>query len=259
MSNSTKAASLSGQDLRRTLFADFSDAGLDPFYVGTAQDANAHLDLLNVLPAVDKGLRRRWGLNSLLSTNQVIQPVRSYPYNVTQDASDATNTVDENLIISTDNQSFQTIAVSASGTNNPLQNTLSGSVFGGFGPKQFPNPGSVYGLVSRRWFYYSNSIDTPQKVYPGYTTKDTRWNWGIDSPNAYTATSTPGNAIPTITAVGGTGTGYTTASVTISGGGGTGATAVAHIFNGMITSFTVTNPGTGYSSTPQASVTGNGS
>lgn len=259
MANSTKAASLTGQDLRRTLYNNFSDAGLDPFYVGTAQDPNAHLELLNVLPAVDHGFRRRWGLNSLISGAPAIQPVRSYAYNVTQDASDVADTQAMDLIISTDNQSFQTINVNASGTNNPLQNTLSGSVFTGTSPKQFPNPGHVYGLVSRRWFYSSNGVDTPQKVNPGYVTKDTRWNWGIDSPNGFTATSTPGNAQSTITAVGGTGTGYTTASVSISGGGGTGATATAHIFNGMITSFTVTNPGSGYTATPQASITGNGS
>lgn len=260
MANSTKAASLSGQDLRRTLFSNFVDAGLDPFFVGTAQDPNAHLELLNVLPAIDKGFRRRWGLNSLISGAPPIQPVRSYAYNVTQDASDAADTQAMNLIISTDNQSFQTINVNSGGTNNPLQNTLSGNVFTGTPPKQFPNAGHVYGLVSRRWFYSSNGTDVPQKVNPAYITKNTQWNWGIDSPNAFTAASTPGNAVSTISAIGGTGTGYTHASVVISGGGvpTVTATAVANIHNGMITSFTVTNPGVAYTSTPQATISGDG-
>ena len=46
------------------------------------------------------------------------------------------------------------------------------------------------------------------------------------------------------------GSGYTTPVVQLSGGGGTGATAVAHVSNGVIRSITLTNPGTGYSSTP---------
>src|SRR5882757_8262637 len=259
MANSTKGVSFQGDGLRRTLFSSFNDAGLNPFDVGTAQDPNSHLELLNVLPAVDKGLRRRWGLSNILSTPGMFQPVRSYAYNVTEDASDPTNTGQENLIISTDNQNFQTVAVQADGTNNPLQNTLHGSLFTGTPPKNFPsNTGNVYGLVSRRWFYSSNGVDTPQKVDPGYVTRNTQWNWGIDSPNGFTAVSTPGNAVSTITALGGTGTGYTTASVVISGGGGSGATAVANIHNGMITSFTVTNPGTLYTSTPQATISGNG-
>lgn len=47
------------------------------------------------------------------------------------------------------------------------------------------------------------------------------------------------------------GSGYSTPpAVTISGGGGSGATATAEISGGAVTSITLTNPGTGYTSTP---------
>jgi len=55
-------------------------------------------------------------------------------------------------------------------------------------------------------------------------------------------------------------TGYSTApTVTITGGGGTGATATATInSNGTITEITVTNPGSGYTTAPSVLITGGG-
>ena len=51
------------------------------------------------------------------------------------------------------------------------------------------------------------------------------------------------------------GSGYTTApAVTITGGGGSGATAVATISSGTVTGITITNPGTGYTSTPTITI-----
>jgi phage tail sheath protein FI len=60
--------------------------------------------------------------------------------------------------------------------------------------------------------------------------------------------------------VGGTMSGYTTATVTISApsAGGTQATATATIAGGAITGITVTNAGTGYKTTPTVTITGDG-
>lgn len=51
------------------------------------------------------------------------------------------------------------------------------------------------------------------------------------------------------------GGGYVTApAVAITGGGGTGATATANISSGVVVSFTIISPGSGYTSTPQVVV-----
>ena len=55
------------------------------------------------------------------------------------------------------------------------------------------------------------------------------------------------------------GSGYTNAQVLITGGGGYGAKAEATISGGGIDSITVTNPGRGYTSTPDVTITGDGS
>lgn len=94
--------------------------------------------------------------------------------------------------------------------------------------------------------------------------------WGQTSPIAGQPVWSLGNTIATIY-VSQHGTGYTTApTVAISGGGGSGATATATIstyvqsVNGVdttytgVTSFNITNPGTGYTSTPTVSLTGGG-
>jgi hypothetical protein len=53
------------------------------------------------------------------------------------------------------------------------------------------------------------------------------------------------------------GTGYTsTPTVTITGGGGTGATAIATVVNGVVTEIAVTNGGAGYTGTPTVTITG---
>jgi len=55
------------------------------------------------------------------------------------------------------------------------------------------------------------------------------------------------------------GSGYTsTPSVSITGGGGTGATAIAIISNQIVTGITITNVGDNYTSYPSVSITGGG-
>lgn len=55
------------------------------------------------------------------------------------------------------------------------------------------------------------------------------------------------------------GSGYTTPpTVAISGGGGSGATATAQVSGGAITGFTITNPGDGYETAPTITLSGGG-
>ena len=78
--------------------------------------------------------------------------------------------------------------------------------------------------------------------------------------NLYTATATAaitGDAVSSLTATGG-GQYYKSAlppTVTISGGGGTGATATATVSDaGLVTGYTVTNGGSGYTSAPTVTI-----
>ncbi len=50
------------------------------------------------------------------------------------------------------------------------------------------------------------------------------------------------------------GSGYTTPAVIITGGGGSGATATARVSNGVIFGIVLTNPGSGYTSSPTVSI-----
>lgn len=59
----------------------------------------------------------------------------------------------------------------------------------------------------------------------------------------------------TITAAGAN---YTTATISFSGGGGSGAQAIAEIDNGEIAAIIITNPGSGYTSSPTIAITGDG-
>lgn len=71
-----------------------------------------------------------------------------------------------------------------------------------------------------------------------------------------TATATLGVTAASFTINGGT-TVYSAApTVTISGGGGTGATATAVLTSGLVTGITITNAGTGYSTTPNIAFSG---
>lgn len=54
------------------------------------------------------------------------------------------------------------------------------------------------------------------------------------------------------------GSGYTHATVSLTGGGGSGFAATANIVGGAVTSITITNPGTGFTSIPTVVITGDG-
>ena len=63
------------------------------------------------------------------------------------------------------------------------------------------------------------------------------------------------NIVNTTNLVGGTGYGSTTTQITITGGGGSGAVLTPTISAGVITALTITNAGSGYSSTPTITIT----
>ncbi len=64
-----------------------------------------------------------------------------------------------------------------------------------------------------------------------------------------TATSLPSISLNSVTVISG-GTGYTTPHILLVGGGGTGATAVARVSQGVIIGIVLTNPGSGYTTSP---------
>jgi FtsP/CotA-like multicopper oxidase with cupredoxin domain len=69
------------------------------------------------------------------------------------------------------------------------------------------------------------------------------------------ATATATGQVDAVVLNGGGGTGYVTPTASFSGGGGTGAAAtVAVNGSGVITGFTVTNPGSGYASAPTVTI-----
>lgn len=241
------------QGLKRTTFGKFTDAGMNLFPSAVNMTPNDFMDLTNVLPSTSGGFRRRWGLNTMFTDSSgAFSPVRTFFYNVPLNSP---LTAQEDLIITTDNQTFRVASVTAGTAATPLTNTLAFATFSGHGPSNFAAPGNVGAVTSRNWFYYANGINQPKKVCPGFLSANTDTNWGIVSPFAI-----DGSNNPTITAFGGTGQGYTsTPTVTLVNGGGTGATATAvRNTNGAITSFTVTNPGSGYTSNPDVTISGGG-
>ena len=150
--------------------------------------------------------------------------LRTFAYNVAQDASNPSQTTQQDLIISTDNQHFFNLMVSSTGTSTtPLTNDLTIGSFIGTPPFSntvaFAQPGNVGAITSRSWFYYTNGLQQ-YKVNFTYFNKNTNSNWGIVAPAAYIATdgATTGTAASTIVAYGGTGNGYTNPTVTLSGG-----------------------------------------
>lgn len=214
------------------------------------------MDLTNLLPAKSGGFRRRWGVRTMYAeTSGAFGGVRMWAYNVAQDASNPTNTTTADLVVLSDTQNWKVLQVTNSFAATPLTNTL---VFApwtsGNTPSSFAHSGNVGAVVSRSWFYYCNGIDVAQKVQMNWTTFNTDWNWGIVAPLAYTGSDST-TATSTITAFGGTGMNYSSPTVTITGGGGTGATCTANLMNGSITSFSMTDPGSGYTSTPSVEIT----
>ena len=90
-------------------YSHFQNAGIDQFTSGPNQDPNKFYDILNLLPAMSGGFRRRWGsslVTSYSTSIQPINPVRFFSYNAFQDQTDISGTTNRNLFIFTDDTNF---------------------------------------------------------------------------------------------------------------------------------------------------------
>lgn len=252
MPNTTQTADFWGFYLRhnnRVVWKDLQDAGVDLFLSGPNNNPQSFLDLTNILPAVNGGFNRRWGIQSVndgVATS--LAPIRTFIYNNPQDASDPSNTADTNLWIATDNQLF--------GTFVP-DNTF----YTHFGPSNFANPGNVQAAVSRSWFYYGNGVNPARKVNPSYIASNTDSLIGIAIPNSggvtpdsylnYPHVEFPSGTFSSLwkqATFGSSGTGYTSPPTVTISGDGTGATAVCQLgSDGDVTDISIVTNGSGYS------------
>ena len=116
----------------RVVWKHLYDAGIDLFAAGPSNNTQAFLDLTNVLPAMNGGLNRRWGVNTLAQSSPVVTQniVRTFIYNYPQNANNVSGTQNTNLIIGTDNQNF-------------FCWNDSGAPFTGYGPTSFGSVGIV--------------------------------------------------------------------------------------------------------------------
>lgn len=135
----------------------------------------------------------------------------------------------------------------------------------GFGTRTRPS-GSIAGVAYLT--LYAVLYDTINQIYLATTsysaTLPDNYEWvGTLTTTAHGGASGSGaTAVVVINGLGNViqvnpgspGSGYVSATVSISGGGGSGATATANVSAGQVTSYTVTNGGTLYTSTPTALV-----
>lgn len=234
--------------LERVGFGAFQGAGIDQFTDPVAQDPNKFLNLTNVMPSISGAFQRRWGLSFVpLGVGRASQYRRMFSYTMSADTTfPGSNTT--RTIMATDN-THTDILYEEVGFATPTYPVFSGT-------------GEVYGVTSRDWFYMSNGIDTPKKIYPGTTVGSAfKSNWGIATPGG---TVVDGITYITGSAFGYTGSGYSgTPTIGFSGGGGTGAAASCSSGIGTnqglsSSNLTITNGGSGYTSPPLVTVTGGG-
>jgi len=238
--------------LDRVSFGAFQTAGIDQFTDPVAQDPNKFLNLTNVMPSISGAFQRRWGLTGVAAdTAHAVQFQRMFSYTISADVT-FPGSITDRIIIGTDNTHLYTLytELGISGTF-PI----------------FAGTGQIYGISNRDWFYISDGVNQPKKLYPGNTISTYTSNWGIADLTSLTT--------GTGTIMAGTGTGYTSApTITITGGGGSGATATCTApglafplsFTSLRTNYggagtgsiQVTNGGSGYTSIPTVTVSGGG-
>jgi len=230
----------------RTVWKHLSDAGIDVFASGPSNNPQAFLDLTNILPSMNGGFNRRWGLSLYFSQNGLSGSarniVRTFLYNYPQDPENPSTTTNTNLWIGTDNQNF-------------FAYTDAGVSFAGYGPTNFAHAGNVSAVTSRGFLYYGNGVDAPRKVNPSNTGSNTDSLNGIAIPGSSSTSYTtyPSAQPPTgLFAIRGTtGKGYLTApNVTVhdisDGSGHSGAITVLIDSQGCIYSATVSDEGSSY-------------
>ena len=114
------------------------------------------------------------------------------------------------------------------------------SVYGG--------PNSL-GLSGINWTSSALSYSGNYRADPVYGGGGTRQN----SKLKWTYSGAAGNGVVEVSGTGGSGMTAGTYALSFSGGGGSGAAGTITVATGSITSITITNPGTGYTSAPTVS------
>jgi hypothetical protein len=238
----------------RTVWKHLQDAGIDVFSSGPSNNQQAFLDITNILPAMNGGFYRRWGVDAFASNSGFSGTptiTRTFAYNFPQDASNPSGTANTNLIIATDNQNLFTFTDSGApfSGNKPTSGAVAG--------------GTMYAVNSRGYFYYGDGVNTPRKVNPSMTTVNTDSTVGIDIayfaktitnptladyPNVQTNGQTTAPGVTLIENF--TGYGYTTAPIVTvfdTGGTGSGCTILTTLGpHGEVRGVAITNPGSGY-------------
>lgn len=108
------------------------------------------------------------------------------------------------------------------------------------------NPGGNYRGIPNATI--SNPVGFAVTVIDDYTLT---LSVGVNATSTGTLTA---SGILDVVFVDATGSGYVAPAITFSGGGGSGAAATATVVGGKITAVTVTNPGSGYTSSPTLSL-----
>ncbi len=133
----------------------------------------------------------------------------------------------------------------------------------GFGTLARPN-GTVSGLAYTTLYVilWTGTSFVAVTTYPA--TLPDGWEF-VGSLKTTAATGVVGSGATATAVINGTGnvtninatavgSGYTSATVSIAGGGGSGAAATANVVGGQVTSYTVTNAGTGYATVPTVTI-----
>lgn len=247
------------QQLERVSYAKFQGSGIDTFTDPTAQDPKKFFQLENVLPAINGGFNRRWGISTSGNTfDSAGLAQRLFSYAASADVTDA-GTQDCSIIIGTDG--FQVKVIYNELNTAPITTitTFPDHTPGG-GPVYFSS--DLYGATSRGYFYAMNGLTRAQKVNYSQRSYPTAWNMGIDTPVFDTSSPSTGGlytVTPGVTGRGngsyGIGSGLTTPVGTVTGGGGSGCTVTFVVQSGLIIGMQITNPGTGYTTPPTLTVT----
>jgi hypothetical protein len=191
MPSTTQTSDFWGWYLRhnnRVVWKHLSDAGIDVFASGPNNNTQAFLDLTNILPSVNEGFSRRWGIQSVNASTPGIASsgsniMRTFLYNVPQDQASPSTTANQNLIIGTDGYSFYTY-------NDSF------TTYTGYGPSNFTRSYSV--------------------VTAGLTTAGT--GYPVSLTNVNVATTTSGGGLGAVLSISTNGSGHVTAGTLISGG-----------------------------------------
>jgi hypothetical protein len=119
-------------------------------------------------------------------------------------------------------------------------------------------------LVSNRGYFGNNYLKYGSAYYPFLKTTmnfyveedELKSNVKVTPPSAAATATTAVGAVTSVTITDG-GTGYTSApTVTFTGGAGKDAAATASVSGGKVTAITITNGGSGYTSAPTIAITG---